>query len=372
MYQKITDFTASKIESITSFSNRTGASIAKHISDGYQNMRGKTVPLVSPAMLYKIGLGAVWSDGVLEDEEIAQIEEWLNTQDPLITSCLMVMHPPRQFIDPSMIFEYTEPPSQLEGKILLFKFAKQIIERRQPILPESQDYLEYLIQWIGLEQDQIPGIVKQIDAESELERHASTSYNLQSLWNTTSKFAVDGGAYILDQSSRFKNIIGEKATNSWNAFEDVPKPLKVALVTAAAGGTVVASPFLIAALSSTSIITILATLGGGAIGAGGLGVAGGVGALIFSCATVSTLTAYIGSGLIKDPEVEKLIIALRDLHELVEKSKQISVQHIERLKNFDAAVKKLMLEKQIFSNEVILLRGKIESMQEEIQGLKVA
>ena len=77
--------------------------------------------------------------------------------------------------------------------------------------------------------------------------------------------------------------------------------------------------------------------------------------------------ALIASKIIKDAEVEKLLIALRDLHELVEKSKQISAGQRDRLQQYDNAVKKLILDKKVLSTDVVLLlRGKVEAMGEEI------
>jgi hypothetical protein len=150
-------------------------------------------------------------------------------------------------------------------------------------------------------------------------------------------------------------------------YQDLPKPLKIALMTAAAGGTVVASPFLIAALSEASIIAILSTLGGGAAAGIGFGVAGGVSVLILSCATASTLTALISSKIIKDPEVEKLLIALRDLHAVVEKNKVLAVKHMKKIKEYDEKVKDLLTAKIKDSNEIANLRGKLEGFVEQLQ-----
>ena len=224
--------------------------------------------------------------------------------------------------------------------------------------------------WTGIEAGQLASIREQLDAELQIEQEPEQQgygWSLDSLLTTTSAYAAAGGAYAFAQTSQFSRDLGVIAAEGWRKFDDVPKPIKVALVTAAAGGIVVASPFLLAALSTTSIVSILATLGGGAIAVGGLGVNGGVALLILSCASASTLSALIGSKLIKDPEVEKLVIALRDLHALVEKSRQISTSQLDRLRQYDEEVKKLILEKNVLSTDFVLLRGKIEAMGEEIQ-----
>ena len=52
---------------------------------------------------------------------------------------------------------------------------------------------------------------------------------------------------------------------------------------------------------------------------------------------------------------------------MVEKSKQVSATHLERLKQLDGAAKNLLLEKRLLSNEVVLLRGRIQAMQDELR-----
>ena len=61
---------------------------------------------------------------------------------------------------------------------------------------------------------------------------------------------------------------------------------------------------------------------------------------------------------------------MRDLHALVEKSKQISASQRDRLRQYDDAAKKLIFEKKVLSTDVVLLRGKVEAMGEEIQRIE--
>ena len=161
----------------------------------------------------------------------------------------------------------------------VFRTIGELVRKRQKFLAE----LEH---WTGIEAGQLASIREQLDAELETEQEPEQKgqgWSLASLLRTTSAYAAAGGAYAFAQTSQFSRDLGVIAAEGWRKFDDVPKPIKVALVTAVAGGTVVASPFLLAALSTTSIVSILATLGGGAIAVGGYGVAGGVAILIRNC-----------------------------------------------------------------------------------------
>jgi hypothetical protein len=356
---------------IGGLTTRVGAAVGEHAGILIQRVRGNRPPLVSAAVLYKVGLGAAWAAGVPDGAEVQQINEWLDAQPAEIAACLQELHPPDQPMEVVTLFRYTKPPQQLEGKVLLLRFVRQFFARSAKSSQACRQFVSELERWTDLEPEQLRSIREQLEAEEELERELEqrepSTWNLAGLWRATSSYAVAGGTHILGQTARFSHYLGDKAVAGWRSWGDVPKPIKVALVTAAAGGTVVTSPFLLAALSSVSIVSILATLGLGPLAAGGFGVAGGVAVLILSCASASTLSAFLGAKLIKDPEVEKLIAALRDLHALVEKSKQVSVSQIEKMRQYDAEVKRLILQRNMLSTDVILLRGKIEAMREELQ-----
>ncbi len=345
--------------------------LATRVGGTFQRQPATRMPVVSETVLYKVWLGAAWAArGAPGEADLQQVNEWLNSRPPEIATCLREMHPPNRPLEASVLFGDTRPPEQLEGKILLLRFVRQYFAKSGNVSEARQKFLAELERWTGIEAGQLASIREQLDTELEIEQEPEQlghGRSLASLLTTTSAYAVAGGAYAFAQTFLFSRYLGGKAVAGWRSFGDVPKPIKVALVTAVAGGTVVASPFLLAALSTTSIVSLLATLGGGAIAVGGYGVAGGVAVLILSCASASTLSALIGSKLIKDPEVEKLLIALRDLHALVEKSKQLSDSQRDRLRQYDEAAKKLIFEKKVLSTDVVLLRGKIEAMGEEIQ-----
>ena len=182
----------------------------------------------------------------------------------------------------------TRPPEQLEGKILLLRFVRQYFAGSGNVSEEREKFLTELERWTGIEAGQLASIREQLDAELEIEQEPEQQghgWSLASLLRTTSAYAAAGGAYAFAQTSQFSRYLGGKAVAGWKSLDDVPKPIKVVLVTAVAGGTVVASPFLLAALSSIPIASGLAMLGGGTLAAGGYGMAGGVAVLILSCAS---------------------------------------------------------------------------------------
>lgn len=360
----------STAKSITTSAANAAGEFTTRVGGTFPRQPATRMPLVSEAVLYKVWLGAAWANGAAGEADLQQVNEWLNCRPPEVAVCLREMHLPNRPLEASALFGGTRPPEQLEGKILLLRFVRQYFAKSGNVSEARQKFLAELERWTGIEAGQLASIREQLDAELEMEQEPEQQgrgRSLASLLRTTSAYAAAGGVYAFAQTSLFSRYLGGKAVAGWTSFGDVPKPIKVALATAVAGGTVVASPFLLAALSTASIVHILAILGGGAIAAGGYGVAGGVAVLILSCASASTLSALIGSKIIKDPEVEKLLIALRDLHALVEKSKQLSASQRDRLRQYDEAAKKLMFEKKLLSTDVVLLRGKIEAMHEEIQ-----
>ena len=167
---------------------------------------------------------------------------------------------------------------QLEGKIHLLRFVRQYFKRSGNVSESAQKFLAELERWTGIEASPLASIREQLDAELEMEQEPEQQgrgRSLASLLSTTSAYAVAGSG-IRRQTSQFSQDLGGKAVAGWKSLDDVPKPIKLAVLTAAVTGPVVASPFLLAALGTTSIVSILATLGGGAIAAGGYGVAGGV------------------------------------------------------------------------------------------------
>ncbi len=373
-----TDLAVRAAEHVGSTAKSLGASaataageLATRVGGTFQTQPATRMPVVSEAVLYKVWLGAAWAArGAPGEADLQQVNEWLNSRPPEIAACLREMHPPNRPLEASVLFGATRPPEQLEGKILLLRFVRQYFAKSGNASEARQKFLAELERWTGIEAGQLASIREQLDAELEMEQvpeQQGHGWSLDSLLTTTSAYAAAGGAYAFAQTSLFSQYLGETAVAGWRSFDDLPKPIKVALLTAAASGAVVASPFLLTALSTASFASILCTLGGGTVAAGGGGMYVGVQVLIISCATASTLSALIASKIIKDAEVEKLLIALRDLHELVEKSKQISAGQRDRLQQYDNAVKKLILDKKVLSTDVVLLRGKIEAMGEEIQ-----
>ena len=84
------------------------------------------MPVVSEAVLYKVWLGAAWAGrGAPGEDDLQQVNEWLNSRPPEIATCLREMHPPNRPLEASVLFGDTPPPEQLEGKILLLRFVRQ-------------------------------------------------------------------------------------------------------------------------------------------------------------------------------------------------------------------------------------------------------
>ncbi len=105
-------------------------------------------------------------------------------------------------------------------------------------------------------------------------------------------------------------------------FKDIWKKMskgaKIGAIAAAAGGAIIAAPFIIAA-GPLSIVSALAWLGGGALAAGGFGVAGGIIVTAGGATISAALASAIANQVIKDPELKELQKNMSEVEKLAAK-----------------------------------------------------
>lgn len=154
--------------------------------------------------------------------------------------------------------------------------------------------------------------------------------------------------------------INELANESWKLAKEQPqkamekynnldKGYKILVLTGIAGGTIIALPFAVAAASGCSIISALAILGGGAVTAGGWGVAGGIIVTAGGTALSASVAATLGHKFISDPELEAFLDVYEELEKKVQKNFTLMEKHQEKYKGLYrkyAEISKYMLEMQ--------------------------
>lgn len=127
------------------------------------------------------------------------------------------------------------------------------------------------------------------------------------------------------------NLLFKAAEYTWKYVRDTPeiavekynkmdKGYKILAIAAMAGGAVISIPFIVAAASGVSIVSALATLGFGALAAGGYGVAGGIIVTSAGSALAAALAGAVASKVIDDPEVNELIENYSKLEEIIKQN----------------------------------------------------
>lgn len=127
------------------------------------------------------------------------------------------------------------------------------------------------------------------------------------------------------------NLLFKAAEYTWKYVKDTPeiavekynkmdKGYKILAIAAMAGGAVVSIPFIVAAAAGVSIVSALATLGFGALAAGGYGVAGGILVTGAGSALAASLAGAVASKVIDDPEVNELIENYSNLEEIIKQN----------------------------------------------------
>ena len=175
----------------------------------------------------------------------------------------------------------------------------------------------------------------EIDETKKLVNSAWGKIKNSALGNVTANIGDSIGVTMKDIFSKenydkAKDAIDQIAAVSWetakqkpqeikNKFDNMDKGYKILILTGIAGGTVIALPFAVAAASGVSIVSALATIGGGALAAGGWGVAGGIVVTAGGTALSASVAATLAHKFIKDPEVEALVDNFSKLEELVKK-----------------------------------------------------
>ena len=109
------------------------------------------------------------------------------------------------------------------------------------------------------------------------------------------------------------------------------KAHKVLAISAMAGGAIVSIPFILAA-GSMSIVGALATLGLGALSAGGYGVAGGIVVTAGGSALAASLAGAAANKFIEDPEINELIDSYSKLEEIIKQNFKTMEKNQERFK----------------------------------------
>jgi hypothetical protein len=114
-------------------------------------------------------------------------------------------------------------------------------------------------------------------------------------------------------------------------YKNMDKSTKIMAISAMAGGAVISIPFIIAA-GPISIVSALATLGLGALAAGGYGVAGGIVVTAGGAALSAALAGMAANKLIKDPDVEKLIENYKRLEKIIKQNFAIMEKNQQQFK----------------------------------------
>ena len=197
------------------------------------------------------GMGRAGGPG---EADLQQVNEWLNSRPPEIAACLREMHPPNRPLEASVLFGDTRPPEQLEGKILLCGLCDSI----SPIGEHVRRREKFWQSW-------------NVGPESKPASWQAFASNSTPNWNLSrSQSSRDAAGawpvfehHIGIRGRRRRLCVrpnfpvqpgpGRESGGRWKSLDDVPKPIKLALLTAAVTGPVVASPFLLAALGTTSI-----------------------------------------------------------------------------------------------------------------------
>ncbi len=168
----------------------------------------------------------------------------------------------------------------------------------------------------------------------------------------------------MENIEKFKIVINKAAEDTWAhvrespegavaKFKKMDKAYKVLALSAMAGGAVVSIPFVVA-LGPMSIVSALATLGLGALSAGGYGVAGGLIVTGGGAVLAASLAGTIANKFIDDQEISELIDNYGKLEEIIK-------QNFQTMENNQEKFKSLYEKYALTANFVIQLKETIEN-----------
>lgn len=200
------------------------------------------------------------------------------------------------------------------------------------------------VEFVGWDKDAADVVIGTI--QSSIAKAGNAVCNIVGTATNTTKDVVYWADDIRKELFSPENIaqtqqaIANVAHDSWKYAKEQPqkiaekynkmdKSYKVLVMTAVAGGTVVAFPFAVAAAAGTSIVSALAVLG---TLAGGFGVAGGIVVTAGGTALSASVTALLAQKLIHDPELNELLEDLEKAEILISENFIILEKHQRKYK----------------------------------------
>ena len=159
-------------------------------------------------------------------------------------------------------------------------------------------------------------------------------------------------AYVTKTTEDTWKYMNETSDVAIEKYKKMDKRHKLLAISAMAGGAVVSLPFIVA-VGPISIVSALATLGGGAIAAGGFGVSGGIVVAAGGAALAASIAGVVAHKMIDDPEVTELIDRYSNLEEIIR-------QNFKTMDNSQDKYKRLYEKYAETANFVTDLQSKIQ------------